>query len=99
MSAVEAPPSCQPQAAQTRYWWQRVSEAAPALAAAERALVTRMLTNPKITADGLLILADALDEAARVAQLEGRGVLAEQLLRLADVPRCQAPILAGLGRP
>lgn len=87
-----------PAAEEQRYWWHRVAETAPTLSGTERALVARFLANPRMTSDCLLILADALDEAARVAGVEGRDQLGAELLRLADLPRDQARVLQVLGR-
>lgn len=56
-------------------------------------LIGRTLANPLATPDALLVLADALAEAARLAPIEGAPAIGRQLRRLADIPRRLAPLL------
>ncbi len=51
------------------------------------AMVVDVLVSARSTPDHLLILADALEEARRTANVEGRLAVAIHLKQLADLPR------------
>ena len=54
-------------------------------------MLARVLADPHAEPDGLLILADALEEAARACGTCGQFSLHRDLRALADLPRMLAP--------
>lgn len=58
------------------------------------AMLVDMLVSTRATPDDLLILADALEEARRTANVEGRLAVATHLKQLADLPRRMAALRA-----
>jgi hypothetical protein len=84
-------PVAEPPAPHWPTCWYRVAEAAPDAPAWFRAGVTRILTLPGVSPDALLLVADALEECASVAEADNERALSTQLRRLADLPRDLAP--------
>ncbi len=72
-------------------WRIRVDHAGPMTPVWLRTFLAGALANPALDADLLLMLADALDEAARECQRLGWKSMQRDLRLLADLPRSQAP--------
>ena len=73
-------------------WWLLVRAAAPAVPAWLLGMITAVLAHePPLTPDALLILAEALDEAAEVLAADGHLTLSAQLGQLAAMPRGLVP--------
>jgi hypothetical protein len=73
-------------------WRARAIAVAPLAPLWLHAAVGAMLADPRASSDAMLALADALEEAARTANLYGRPTaIARELRLLADLPRQQAP--------
>ena len=53
------------------------------------------MEQPTVTSDALLLLADAMVEAAETAMFAGEAALSVDLRKLAELPRDLAPIRAG----
>ncbi len=75
-------------------WFRAASDAAPSVPAWCRTMVARLLADRQAGSDALLLLADALTEAANFAGIEGQIALAIELERLSDIPRRLAPLRA-----
>jgi hypothetical protein len=74
---------------QRGFWWHRARITAPLAPCWFSASVARLLAS-ELNADGLLIVADAIAEAAHSADIEGQPTLAAQLRELAELPRTLA---------
>ncbi|WP_428485984.1 hypothetical protein [Rhodopila sp.] len=72
-------------------WLAVAARIAPAVPGWLRAGVAALLCDPAADSDALLLLADALEEAAGVAEACGERVLCLQLRALAGLPRMRVP--------
>jgi plasmid stabilization system protein ParE len=72
-------------------WLALAVRAAPRAPSSLLICVSALLANPEASSDLLLLLADALEEAAKAAALSGRARLPQELRALADLPRMLAP--------
>lgn len=72
-------------------WFREASKVAPNVPAWCRVMAARLLADKQASSDALLLLADALTEAANFAGIEGQIALATELDRLSDIPRRLAP--------
>lgn len=75
-------------------WMALAITAAPRAPMALLDTLCAALADPRQTTDSLLLLADALDQAAYASLLAGRPVQQQELGALADLPRRLAPELA-----
>lgn len=71
-------------------WWSTVRRTAPLAPPWLSTLITEILVSD-LASDGLLIVAEALDDAALAAGVDGKVSLAMQLQDLANLPRELAP--------
>jgi hypothetical protein len=75
-------------------WWIRARDLAPDIHRHLTETVTRLLTAGKLTADGLLALAEALDEAGWFSEMDAEHAIARQYGALAALVREQVPVRA-----
>lgn len=72
--------------------WKTARSAAPDAPDSLLCIIVRTLMNPRASTDTLLVLADALTDAADLESHAGSHVVASQLRRLAGIPRELAPL-------